>query len=363
MKSQILAITKKFLQNPTAPYRESIVREAILQFCEDRRIQTTVDKMGNILAVYGSQYANTPLAFVAHQDHPGFIVEKESIRNKTTALFYGGVEKSYFRRGTKIKVFASTGIVPGIITKIQFDEKNKQKRVWFSLHGSANKGDLAMWDLPACQIQNDQVCSRACDDLIGCASILCLFDQLCRRKIRRKAAGLFTVAEEAGLHGAKFACTHKFLPKDSVVISIETSSTLPTAPIGKGVVIRVGDRSRIFNPAVTQWMLSTAVNLQKQDKSFLYQRKLMDAGTCEASIFTQFRYTAGALCVPLGNYHNRDFQRGKIASEFVSVNDYLNMIKLFLALVMQGVNQVQLHRTPMPQYKKRIGQLGELFLE
>ncbi len=363
MKSQTISITNAFLQNPTAPYRESIVREAILQFCTDRGIQTTVDKMGNILAVYGAKYSNTPLTFVAHQDHPGFIIEKDSIRNKTTALFYGGVEKSYFQKGTKIRVFTSTGSVPGRITKVQFDDKNKQKRVWLALNGLAQKGDSAMWDLPACQIRDGRLCSRACDDLIGCAAILCLFDQLHRRKIRRKVSGLFTVAEEAGLHGAKYVCKHKSLSKDTIIISIETSSALPTAPIGKGVVIRVGDRSRIFSPAVTQWMVSTAANIQKQDKTFQYQRKLMDAGTCEASIFTLFGYTAGALCIPLGNYHNRDFQKGVIASEFISVNDYLNMTKLFLALVMKGCTEVQLHQQKTPTYKKRIGELGELFLE
>jgi len=196
MKSQTISITNAFLQNPTAPYRESIVREAILQFCTDRGIQTTVDKIGNILAVYGAKYSNTPLTFVAHQDHPGFIIEKDSIRNKTTALFYGGVEKSYFQKGAKIRVFTSTGSVPGRITKVQFDDKNKQKRVWLALNGPAQKGDSAMWDLPACQIRDGLLCSRACDDLIGCAAVLCLFDQLHRRKIRRKVSGLFTVAKK-----------------------------------------------------------------------------------------------------------------------------------------------------------------------
>ncbi|MEN6307534.1 MAG: M28 family peptidase [Anaerohalosphaeraceae bacterium] len=363
MKSRILSITQNFLQNPTAPFRESRIRKAILAFCEKRNIQTTVDKLGNILATHGPNYLNPPLIFVAHQDHPGFIIEKDSRQNRTTALFYGGVEKSYFHKGTKVRIFTSVGQVKTQITKIHFDIKNKQKRVWLALDGPACKGDLAMWDLPACRIRGDIVSSRACDDLVGCASILCLFDQLHRQKIRRKVIGLFTVAEEAGLHGAKYICMQKSVPKESVFISIETSSTLPTAPIGKGVIIRVGDRSRVFSPAVTQWMVSVAGNLQKQDKTFLFQRKLMDAGTCEASIFSSFGYTAGALCIPLGNYHNRNFKKGVIASEYISANDYLNMVKIFLALVKQGCSQVQLKKIKMPKYKKRTGQLGELFLD
>jgi putative aminopeptidase FrvX len=113
--------------------------------------------MGNILAVYGAKYSNKPLTFVAHQDHPGFIIEKDSMQNKTCALFYGGVEKSYFHRGAKIRVFPSTGSVQGKITKVHFDDKNKQKRVWLALHDPAQKGDMAMWELPACQIRRSLI--------------------------------------------------------------------------------------------------------------------------------------------------------------------------------------------------------------
>ncbi len=136
----------------------------------------------------------------------------------------------------------------------------------------------------------------------------------------------------------------------------------PTAPIGEGAVVRVGDRSSIFHPAVTKWMLKVARTLQRRDKNFLYQRKLMDAGTCEASIFSAFGYTAGAVCVPLGNYHNRDRRRKKIAAEYVSCRDLQNMIKLVLALVQTDISGVKLSPRP-PRYKKHLGKLGEVFWE
>jgi endoglucanase len=317
--------------------------------------------MGNILARYGRQNSN-PLVFVAHTDHPGFIIEKNSVRNRTTALFHGGVEKEYFRKNTAVCVFTANGSVKGKILKVHFDKKKRLKRVRLSVEKAVCKGDLAMWDLPVFRIQGDKLMSRACDDLAGCASILAMLDEVYRRRIRRSVTALFTAAEEPGLHGAKFAAMKRLIPKGSTAISVETSSASPKAPVGKGVVIRVGDRSSIFHPAITKWMLDAAKTIQNKYKTFCYQRKLMDAGTCEASVFTAFGYMAGALCIPLGNYHNRDFKRKKIASEFISCRDLQNMVKLFLVLVQTGVSGLKLIQK-QPTYKKRYGTLGEVFWE
>jgi putative aminopeptidase FrvX len=361
MQSNLLKIAASLLKCPTAPYRESAVQEYILDFCRQRGITTTVDSMGNILAQHGRQN-DQPLVFVAHTDHPGFIIEKNSVRNQTTAVFHGGVEKEYFRKNTAICIFTANGPVKGKILKVRFDKKKREKRVWITIEKPVSKGDLGMWDLPAVRIRGDKLYSRACDDLVGCVSILSMLDEAYRRGIRKSVSALFTVAEEPGLHGAKFAAMKALIPKNSILISIETSSALPIAPVGKGVVIRVGDRSSIFHPAITKWMLGIAKEIQDKDKTFHYQRKLMDAGTCEASVFSAFGYMAGALCIPLGNYHNRDLKRKKIAAEFVSCRDLQNMVRLFLALVQRGVSGVK-SIPKQPAYKKRYGKLGEVFWE
>ena len=129
MQNNLLTIAKSLLKCPTAPFRESAVQKYILDFCRQRGIGTTVDAMGNILAHYGRQSSN-PLVFVAHTDHPGFIIEKDSVNNQTTAVFHGGVEKEYFRKNTGICIFTANGPVKGKILKIHFDVKKRKKRVW-----------------------------------------------------------------------------------------------------------------------------------------------------------------------------------------------------------------------------------------
>ena len=72
------------------------------------------------------------------------------------------------------------------------------------------------------------------------------------------------------------------------------------------MIIRVGDKTSIFNSAFTYFLTQQAEALAKKDKSFKYQRALMPGGTCEATVYDAWGYIAAAVCVPLGNYHNMD---------------------------------------------------------
>ncbi|MCI0499009.1 MAG: M20/M25/M40 family metallo-hydrolase [Planctomycetales bacterium] len=358
MKRTIFQIAKMLLNQPTAPYREDCVRRGIAGFCADRGMAVRTDSVGNVIAVYGDSYPDSRFVFAAHMDHPGFIVEKNSRNQNTTALFYGGVEEPYFKNA-RVTVFTESKLVKGTVAKTRFDKR--RRRVWLKLDGDVQKGDAGMWDLPACRIRGGRLYSRACDDLVGCISILAMLDQLYRRKIRKKVTAVFTVAEEAGLHGAKHLCATRQISRHARLIAIETSSALPDAKIGDGVVVRVGDRTSIFTPELTAFLTEAARRIQTKDKRFKVQRKLMDAGTCESTVYSRFGYAAAAVCIPLGNYHNRNVRTKKIAAEFVSPDDLENMVKLFVSVVKNSSDAEKFIKPGSPSYKKTVGRLGEFF--
>ena len=366
MKSRILAIAREVLSLPTAPFREHAVREYVRGFCRERGIATRTDDMGNVLATFGAKHRNPVFAFAAHMDHPGFIIEKDSVRRpvgarglaRTTALFYGGVEESYFRRA-RVRVFTVEGEVVGRVTRTRVDLKRNRKRVWLALGGDVKRGEVGMWDLPALRLCGGRMHARACDDLIGCVSVLALFDVLARRRTRRKVLGVFTVAEEGGLHGAKYLAMGGRIPRRSHVIAIETSRELPSARIGRGAVIRVGDRLNVFSPALTRFMEHAARRVAAREKDFRVQRALMDGGYCETSVYQAFGYSAGAVCVPLGNYHNRDFRAKRIAPEIVAVDDLVNMVRLFLGMVHHAPDLPKFLDAPTPLYREERRSLGE----
>jgi putative aminopeptidase FrvX len=139
--------------------------------------------------------------------------------------------------------------------------------------------------------------------------------------------GVLSRAEEVGFHGALALAASGKLPKDGLIVSLETSRELPPARMGQGVIVRVGDRASIFGAAESRFLAEAATDLAKQDPNFQFQRALMSGGTCEATAYQEFGYRCAAVCVALGNYHNCG-KNNRIAAEFVSLRDAESMSAL-----------------------------------
>src|SRR6187402_2842776 len=99
--------------------------------------------------------------------------------------------------------------------------------------------------------------------------------------------------------------------------------------MGMGVILRVGDRTSIFDSDGMRFLSEVAAGLQAADKKFVFQRALMFGGTCEATAYQEYGYQTAAVCVALGNYHNCH-PRGRIAAEFVSLSDACGMVRLLV---------------------------------
>jgi hypothetical protein len=67
----------------------------------------------------------------------------------------------------------------------------------------------------------------------------------------------------------------------------------------------------------------------------------------------------GAVCVPLGNYHNRNFERKRIEAEYVSTDDLENMVRLFLAMVECAGDLPSFIKPPVPKFREERRKLGE----
>ncbi|MEM9754260.1 MAG: hypothetical protein AAF916_12885, partial [Planctomycetota bacterium] len=100
-----------------------------------------------------------------------------------------------------------------------------------------------------------------------------------------------------------------------------------------GPVVRVGDRRTLFKPELADWAAGVAGAMSEDDPTFVYQRELMDGGTCESTVFQAWMGNAAALCIPLGNYHNYNVEENAIANEFVHVDDFGNLVRLMRSLV------------------------------
>jgi endoglucanase len=352
---------------PTAPFAESRVLRYIDEFARARpRIRLAKDRFGNRLLVLPgtSRRRAARLIFVAHTDHPGFVARRMIRPGVLEADFRGGVLREYVQ-GAKVRFFdgdrETTGTVLSTTTSKDRASYPSQARIRVRFH--VNNGAPGMFDQGVGRVRGGKFYCRVCDDLAGAAAALTMLDQLHARPPRGTVGVLLTRGEEEGFIGALAAVLEpKLLKKSDRIISIECSAIQPYARQGDGVILRVGDRTSIFNSQLMYWMTTEAQALAGEDKRFKYQRALMPGGSCEGTVFDAWGYVTGAACVALGNYHNMDREKKRIGPEYVDVNDWNNMVKLFVQLAKKSHEFETGMRTLKRRLEKRFAMLRKLLV-
>lgn len=290
-KEKLIRLTRSILSQPTAPFHEDKVKAEIrVQLEKLRSVTVQEDAFGNLIVRYNHGKSRTRYAFSVHMDHPGWVQKPGAPAGEMT--FLGGVKKEYLDKGT-VQSF----------------------------------GKFGMWNIPAFDVKDDKIYGRACDDLIGCAAMIAMLSDLEENAVVANVLVFFTRAEEVGFLGAIHLAKSRHVLKNITLLSIETSAEVPPAKMGAGPIVRVGDRSSIFDPEVTLQLTQLA-----RKHKIPHQRCLMSGGTCEGTAYQNFGIRTGALCIALGNYHNCG-QSMNIAREYVSLSDMIGLIELCVSLV------------------------------
>ena len=345
MSESLIDIIRRLLPLPTAPCHEHHVVAEIRRFASERDVALIADDFGNLMLRTDAPSASG-LCLTAHMDHPalGFPV-RESTRD---ILFekLGGVPTDLTRdarvllydttpaihglpepvgRGS-VTAFLEEGI-PGTALPCPAFRVRVDDDVPDDVPNDVTHGDLfAVWDLPPCALDGERIVGAACDDLAGVCVALATLD-LCRRD-GVGISVLLTRAEETGFGGMLAALHAGDLPADHIYINIECSSCRAGAPLGEGPVLRVGDRRWTFDAGVTAALAKCADELSNE--GFRVQRRLMDAGACEATPLARSGRRTGAVALPLDKYHNNGGNR--LRAEAVHLQDAENLVALLTQL-------------------------------
>ncbi|HEV8605418.1 MAG TPA: M20/M25/M40 family metallo-hydrolase [Tepidisphaeraceae bacterium] len=359
-------ILEEICSLPTAPFLEGAVVEYVERFVAERKkLRLARDEHGNLLiSLAGRSKAVARWVFTAHMDHPG-LISGRMIDEQTVECELRGWVLAELMKGAKVRFFAGEREIRGEIVDVTADgdegrgARGKMARVRVGKSVPANVAGV--FDQGTGRIRNGKFYSRVCDDLAGAAGAMAMMDELHGNPPQSGVAVLLTRAEEEGFIGAVAASIEpRLLKKSDRLIAIECSAAQPYAPIGGGAIIRVGDRTSIFNSALTFFLTQQAEALAKEDESFKYQRQLMPGGTCEATVYDVYGFHAASMCVALGNYHNMDRKRRKIAAEYIDVGDWTNMVKLFLAVARAGHTYTGTHQALKERIEKRFENLRHL---
>ncbi len=321
---------------PTAAGLECRVISWIEQWVEKQKgIRLSRDRAGNLLLKQIRPSSKKPIYITAHLDHPAFVMRKQIDENRIEMEFRGGVHDAYFV-GAKVEVFDNAenryiGTIQSLHPKAK-PFKRVVVKLNKSVAGILIQNDIARWKFPPPVVKNGLLHAPACDDLAGVAAAISALDTIKRLPRLGHVGVLLTRAEEIGFVGAIAAAKNRSIPKSSRLLCLETSRSFPESPIGDGPILRVGDKTSVFGPQLT----NAVTNIMNAQKNFAWQRKLMPGGTCESTAFCEYGFLSTCLCLALGNYHNMKDINGvlhknkhaRVAPEIISINDYHGLIKM-----------------------------------
>lgn len=330
---------------PTAAGCEHRVIDWVKRWARKRpSIFVRPDQFGNLELRRRGSRSTRPIYFVAHMDHPAFVVTQLKPSDRVAAEFRGGVRKEYFTNA-KVIAHGSNGLTrKGLVSRRLAQQHpdhacGDQYEIHFKPQAAGvSVGDVITWDLTEPHICGDHLYTAAADNLASVAAALSAFGETSKPSSvnTRDVRVLLTRCEEIGFVGAFAAASNNTLPKEAELIVLENSKSFSDSPIGAGPIIRVGDRLSTFSPHLTYQLSQIAGEVQAKDKNFKWQRRLMPGGACEATAFQTCGYDTACICLPLGNYHNMNEQNRRIAPETISVSDYHGLIRLLCVISSQA---------------------------
>jgi len=350
----------KLLSLPTAPFREQHIVKHVSAFLERHGVPFFKDPIGNIVvgAASRSDYEQAlrratrdPLRlFIAHMDHPGFHGERWISANVLAVRWHGGSPVRHLT-GARVRLADDSGVLgAGTLRRVRRNRAGwaidtAEIRVPGPLFSNGSRpaarslfGGFAFRS-PVWR-HRDRVYCPAADDLIGVFAVIETARLVWQQpRARPNFLGLLTRAEEVGFVGAIGHLGLGWLERRRrkvIAVSLEASRTLPGADVGKGPIVRLGDRRTVFSPDGLR-VLGEAASRHLAGR---HQRRIMDGGSCEATAMTAWGVPAIGISVPLGNYHNQGFEGGPDcrgpsgpAPEFVDLDDVDGLLRLCRALM------------------------------
>jgi endoglucanase len=377
----------ELLTQPTAPFREEHVAAVAQRVLKQAGIPFFRDPVGNIILGCASRAGYRRLAretsgeplrlFIAHMDHPGFHGVRWVSNTRLRIKWHGG---SPVRHVSGSRVWLATAHdyrAEGRLGRVRLLKSRHaidtaEVHVNGAMRGARPKADTLYggfrFRAPVWRA-GKKIYTKAADDLVGVFAIIATALDLHKKSRGKKSPpflGLLTRAEEVGFVGAIGHFELDWLAgarRPVIAVSLETSRTLPGAFVGKGPVVRLGDRRTVFHPGHLKVLTDVAQDVLPGK----HQRRVMDGGSCEATAAITYGLPAIGLSVPLGNYHNEGFEGGPDcraprgpAPEFVHLDDIDGLLKLCQTLMRNGLPWNKPWETQRRQMHQRLREYRRL---
>ena len=168
-----------------------------------------------------------------------------------------------------------------------------------------------------------RIISKALDDRVGCFVAI---EALKRTKSTHELVFVFTAQEEIGTRGALTAA-YALEPDLAIAVDVTSTGDTPKAhpmsvELGKGVGIKVLDRSMVTSPQVKRWMADVAT-----DRKIPFQWEILEYGGTDSGAIHLSRggVPSGVLSIPTRYVHS--------PAEMLDKHDVEAAVELLVALL------------------------------
>lgn len=291
--------------------KEKSVNEIIAEEAKKYVDEIHVDPVGNlILRKIGN---SKKIMFMAHSDQIGLMVTSIDKDGFMRFAMVGGANPSTYLDQRVVFENGTIGVVSG--ENIGREKKISVEKMFIDIGCNSKEevgkhvkiGDICVFETDYYE-NDDIVITRAIDDKIGCYVLL----EALKKQVETDydVYYVFSVQEEYSFCGAKTA-SYTVNPDLGISIDICSSGDTPNGwkidtGIGKGVGIKIMDRSLICNPEFRNH-LETLAN----ENNIVYQPEIMEIGgtdagmfqfarggvkSCGLSIVTRYGHTGNEMC-------------------------------------------------------------------
>lgn len=262
------------------------------------------DRLGSIFGMKRGLSKDPKVLIASHMDEVGFMVTKISKEGFLRFQTLGGWSPNVLP-AQRVQIMTRSGkSIIGVIGSIpphllSEEKKGKSPDIpsMFIDIGAKDEADVAKWGItvgdpivpysPYTPLMGGQrLLAKAWDNRFGCGLIVELLRSLNGTRLPNTLYAGATVQEEAGLRGA-ITSANLIKPDIFFAVDVGPAGDTPGVPetfgeIGKGVLIRIYDRSMITHPRVRDFLLDIAESEQIPYQFFI-SKGGTDAGVVHLS--------------------------------------------------------------------------------
>ncbi len=340
MNQETLDLFKKLTELPGASGNEHAVRAFMKKELEKYSDEIIQDNLGGL---FGVKHGNGPKVMVAgHMDEVGFMVTQITDNGMIRFQPLGGWWNQVLL-AQRMQVLTKNGPVIGVIGSIPphllseaqrkkpmeiknmlldigADDKEDVKKI------GVRPGDTIVPVTPFQPMANQKkILAKAWDNRYGCGLSIELLKELQHETLPNELYSGATVQEEVGLRGSKVA-SNMIKPDISYVLDASPANDASgdkTAfgQLGKGVLVRIFDRTMITSQGMREFILDTA-----ESNDIPYQYFVSQGGTDAGSIHLSHEGVPTAVVGICSRYIHT-------SASLIHIDDYAAAKELLIKLV------------------------------